>query len=78
MKRMNPKTTRRAGWAVGCLAAVLIYIAACVLSWIITCGVFKLITMCFGLEYTWGIATGIWLVIYLFRQMFSLGIDRVR
>lgn len=58
MKRMNPKTTRRAGWAVGCLAAVLIYIAACALSWIITCGVFKLITMCFGWEYTWGYCYG--------------------
>lgn len=78
MKRLKAKTARRAGWAIGCLAAVLIYILACAGSWIITCGVFKLITLCFGLEYTWGTATGIWLIIYLFRQMFSLGVDRVR
>lgn len=78
MKRMNAKTAKRAGWAIGCLTTILIYIVACALSWIVTCGVFKLITMCFGWTYTWGIATGIWLIMYLFRQMFSLGIDRVR
>lgn len=34
-----------------------------ILSWISTCGVIKLITMCFGLKFKWSIATGIWLII---------------
>lgn len=78
MKRMNPKTTRRVGLAIGCLTAILIYIFACALSWIVTCGVFKLITLCFGWEYTWGIATGIWLIMYLAKQVFSSGEVKTR
>lgn len=72
------KTARRAGWAIGCLAAILIYILACAGSWIITCGVFKLITLCFDWEYTWGMATGLWLIIYLFRLVFSSGDIKTR
>ena len=78
MKRMKIKTYRRAGWAIGCLTAILIYIFACALSWIVTCGVFKLITMCFGWEYTCGIATGIWLIMYLAKHVFSSGDVKVR
>lgn len=41
------------------------------LSWIVTCGVIKLITMCFGLPFRWSIATGVWLVIYLLKGIFN-------
>lgn len=37
----------------------------CGASWIITCGIIKLITLCFGLPFSWSIATGIWLIICL-------------
>ena len=67
------KTARRAGWVIGCLAAVVIYILACAVSWIITCGLFKLVTLCFGWEYTWGVATGIWLIMFLAKHVFSMG-----
>ena len=40
------------------------------LSWIITCGFIKLICLCFGLTFSWAIATGIWLVILLLRLVF--------
>ena len=73
MKHLKPKTTRKVGWAIGCLAAIVIYILACVLSWIITCGLFKLVTLCFGWEYTWGVATGVWLIIFLAKHVFSMG-----
>lgn len=36
-----------------------------VLSWLITCGVTKLITLCFGIDFTWGIGTGVWLSLFL-------------
>lgn len=42
-----------------CVAAVILVLAVCYgLSWIVTCGVIKLITMCFGLTFKWSIATG--------------------
>ena len=42
------------------------------ISWLITCGIIKLITICFGLTFKWGIATGIWLVMCLLRRIFSV------
>lgn len=42
------------------------------LSWIVTCGIIKLITLCFGLTFKWSIATGIWLIICLLRGIFSV------
>ena len=35
------------------------------LSWIATCGLIKLITMCFGWNFSWAISTGLWLVMCL-------------
>lgn len=32
-------------------------------SWIGTCGVIKLVTLCFGWTYSWGVATGVWLIL---------------
>lgn len=51
------------------LAIILIlnYVA----SWIITCGIIKLITLCFGLSFSWAIATGIWLVLCLLESIFK-------
>lgn len=42
------------------------------LSWIVTCGIIKLITMCFGLTFKWSIATGIWLIICILRSVFNV------
>lgn len=41
------------------------------LSWIITCGVIKLITMCLGWTFKWPVATGIWLIMCLARGIFK-------
>jgi hypothetical protein len=41
------------------------------LSWIATCGIIKLITMCFGWTFKWSIATGIWLVLALLSSFFT-------
>lgn len=41
------------------------------LSWIITCGLIKLITMCFGWTFSWAIGTGVWLVILIAKSIFS-------
>lgn len=57
----------------GTVALVSIIILALLygVSWIVTCGVIKLITMCFGLTFKWSIATGIWLIICILRSIFK-------
>ena len=35
------------------------------LSWIVTCGVIKLISMVFGCPFKWSVANGCWLIMYL-------------
>lgn len=34
-------------------------------SWIGTCGFVYLITLCFNLQFKWGVATGVWLILCL-------------
>lgn len=50
---------------------VLTTIAIYALSWIATCGLVKLITMCFGWTFSWAIATGVWLVIFIAKSIFK-------
>lgn len=50
---------------------ILLVGLACVLSWITTYGVIKLITLCFGWIIKWHIATGIWLILILLKSCFS-------
>jgi hypothetical protein len=56
-------------WAT--LITVAIVASTLGVSWICTCGVIKLITLCFGWTYSWGIATGIWLLMVLARTVFK-------
>lgn len=50
------------------ISFILLIIAA---SWALTCGVVKLITLCFGLKFSWAIATGIWLILWLLGSVFG-------
>lgn len=47
---------------LGIIIGVFIILA---LSWIVTCGFIKLITICFAWTFKWSIATGIWLILLL-------------
>lgn len=59
------------------IITIVVFIAVTGFSWITTCGIIKLITMCFGWNFKWRIATGIWLVIYFIVQpIFSSLIGR--
>lgn len=62
----------------GATAVIVITIlAVCYgLSWIATCGIIKLITVCFGLTFKWSIATGIWLIIFILRSIFNITVKR--
>lgn len=52
------------------LYSILEILVASIVSWLITCGIVKLICLCFGLTFTWLIATGIWLLIILLKNIF--------
>lgn len=41
------------------------------LGWLLTCGIIKLICLCFGLTFSWLTATGIWLIMILLRSVFG-------
>ena len=53
------------------LLTIIVLVVAFGFSWILTCGVIKLITLCFGWQFKWSIATGIWLVMCLARTVFK-------
>lgn len=57
----------------GTVALVVIAIVAALygISWIATCGIIKLITLCFGWTFKWSVATGIWLVLCLLEATFK-------
>ena len=46
------------------------------ISWIVTCGIIKLITMCFGWKFSWAIATGRWLIICILKSIFSVTVKK--
>jgi hypothetical protein len=53
------------------LIILLVLILGYGLSWAVTIGIIKLITICFGLRFSLAYATGIWLVLILLRIIFS-------
>jgi hypothetical protein len=68
---MKKKNAKIIGTILGVIGAVLIMAAVYALSWICTCGIIKLITLCFGWTFSWGIATGIWLIMCLAKTVFK-------
>ena len=65
----NKKVIATGGSAL--LFTIVFLVIAFGFSWILTCGVIKLITLCFGWQFKWSIATGIWLVMCLARTVFK-------
>jgi len=70
MSRRNLKNKIAEGGTVA-LIVIVVLALVCGVSWIVTCGVIKLITLCFGWTFKWGIATGIWLVLCLLGSVFG-------
>jgi len=50
---------------------IIIIILAYAVSWIATCGIIKLITLCFGWTFRWSVSTGIWLALILAKTVFK-------
>lgn len=62
---MKARTVKRLGTVLGCLGVILVLIFAGAISWAITCGLIKLITLCFGWTFNWLVTTGVWLIMIL-------------
>ena len=50
------------GVGMGCFISTLAILLVFGFSWLIVCGIVKLITLCFCLAFSWKIATSIWLL----------------
>ena len=72
MRNKKSLTSKIAEGGTVALVVILILALAYGVSWIATCGVIKLITMCFGWTFKWSIATGIWLIICILRSIFNV------
>ena len=69
MSKLKEKVTEG---GIVALVAIVMFLVLGAISWIITCGIFYLITLCFRLEFSWLTATGVWLVMILLRSIFSV------
>ena len=68
MSKLKEKVTEG---GIVALVAIVIFLVLGAISWIITCGIFYLITLRFGLEFSWLTATGVWLVMILLKSIFN-------
>ena len=59
----------------GAFLIILIIAGLVFLEWIVTVGIIKLITLCFGWTFKWSIATGIWLIICILQSIFKSNIN---
>ena len=57
------------------LTIILVIVGLVFLEWIVTVGVIKLITMCFGWTFKWSVATGIWLIICILQSIFKSNVN---
>lgn len=55
----------------GALIKIIILLVCIILSYFATVGLVKLITLCFGLKFSWLIATGIWFAMILLKSIFK-------
>ena len=72
LKKLKKNVSNIAEGGIAVLLVLAIVVIAFGLSWIITCGIIKLITLCFGWTFSWGIATGIWFVMMLLKKVFNI------
>ena len=51
--------------------AALVIVAGTAISWAVTVGIIKLLTLCFGLRFSIPVATGIWILVKVAKAMFD-------
>lgn len=68
---MKAEFVKKFGFGLGCMLAVLVCILAFGVSWICTCGIVWLVAKCFGFTFSWGIATGVWIIAIFISGLFN-------
>ena len=58
---------------MGCLVFMGLILLVAGLEFLVTAGVIYLITLCFGLAFSWKITFGAWLVMLLLSSIFGRG-----
>ncbi len=53
---------------------IILFVIVCAISWACTCGLFYLITLCFGWTFSFKTATGIWLVLLVISSIFKTSV----
>ena len=56
-----------------CIAVIIGLVIGLGVTWLVTIGIIKLITLCFGWPFSLLAATGIWLIMALARSVFKSG-----
>ena len=74
-KRRRKFLDRFGECAIVSVIVAIIFVAIFALSWGVTIGIIKLITMCFNWKFSLLGATGVWLIIILFRGIFQQNKD---
>ena len=60
-------------WLEMGILGILVIALVIGVSFLVTCGIIKLICLCFAWTFSWKIATGIWLGMMILRSIFSSG-----
>ena len=64
------KRNKKVDWTLVGLT-ILLVVAMVGFTWLVSVGIIKLICMCFGLDFSLKIATGIWLILMLVSSFFK-------
>lgn len=59
----------------GCLIALGVFLLVVGLAWLLFCGAYALICFCFGLVFSWPIATGIFIILAIIYLLFRAAIN---
>lgn len=59
------------GFILGVILAVLAVLGICAVSWLLVCGLVWFVAWCFGLTFSWGIATGVWAIAVVCTLVFG-------
>jgi hypothetical protein len=62
--------------AIEVIITGVIMIAIFGFSWFITCILVKILSMCFGFTFTWKLATGIWIIILILKNIFNVTVKK--
>ena len=61
------------GMLLGCMIGVFVMIFVIALSWLATCGLVYLATLCFGYKFSWLFGTGVWIVLWFIKSIIPSG-----